>query len=245
MGALLKAELIKLRTTRTFVAMTAAALGASLLVVVLTSLLNDDFSARDARDLFTADFTSVFILLLGVIGMSGEWRHRTITSSVLAAPDRLRMLAAKVLSYAAAGVVISVIVSVTIMAVGSIILNARDFLAPELSELADVLWRNVVVATLFGAFGVVVGAVVRNQIAAVVGVLVLALMIEPALSGLVPSISPYGPTGGAANAILEIEGFNPDEELLSPAGGVLVLLGWIGLGFAIGGTLLRTRDLNA
>ena len=47
------------------------------------------------RELFTADFSGLFILLLGVMGMAGEWRHRTITSSVLAAPDRLRLLAAK------------------------------------------------------------------------------------------------------------------------------------------------------
>ena len=55
------------------------------------------------RELFTADFSGLFILLLGVIGMAGEWRHRTITSTVLAAPDRLRLLAAKILSYAVAG----------------------------------------------------------------------------------------------------------------------------------------------
>ena len=47
------------------------------------------------RELFTADFTGLFILLLGVMGMAGEWRHRTITSTVLAAPDRLHLLAAK------------------------------------------------------------------------------------------------------------------------------------------------------
>ena len=38
MTALLHAELIKLRTTRTFVALTAAAVGTSLLVTVLVSV---------------------------------------------------------------------------------------------------------------------------------------------------------------------------------------------------------------
>ena len=47
--------------------------------------------------------SSLFILLLGVMGIAGEWRHRTITSSLLAAPDRLRFLAAKTLAFAAAG----------------------------------------------------------------------------------------------------------------------------------------------
>ena len=46
--------------------------------------------------------SGLFILLLGVIGMTGEWRHRTIASTVLAAPGRALLLAAKVISYAVA-----------------------------------------------------------------------------------------------------------------------------------------------
>ena len=46
-------------------------------------------------DIFANDFSSAFILILAVIGITGEWRHRTITGALLAAPDRLRFLAAK------------------------------------------------------------------------------------------------------------------------------------------------------
>ena len=62
----------------------------SLVVVGLSTILEDDFTKRSVRELFTFDFSSLFILLLGVTGMAGEWRHRTITSSVLAAPDRMQ-----------------------------------------------------------------------------------------------------------------------------------------------------------
>jgi ABC-2 type transport system permease protein len=241
--ALLKAELLKLRTTRTFVALMASALGLSLLVVVLSALLQDEWSEADVRELFTADFSGLFILLLGVIGMTGEWRHRTITGTILAAPDRLRLLAAKLVAYAGAGIVVSLVVTVTIMAVGTLILDARDQATLDIGDLADVLWRNLVVAGLFGAFGVCIGTLVRNQIVAVIGVLIVAFVAEPTLLSLVPEVGRFGPTGGAPNAIIGINPFN-DEELLSPGIAILVMLGWIGVGFGLGGALLRRRDVN-
>ena len=101
MRALLRAELLKLRTTRTFVALTAVAVATSVLLVVLVSVLTEPSEEDVLVDVFTADTSSLFILLLAVIGISGEWRHRTITSSLLAAPDRLRFLAAKTVAFTA------------------------------------------------------------------------------------------------------------------------------------------------
>lgn len=243
MSALLQAELLKLRTTRTFAALVGAALALSLLVVVLVSILGDDFSAEDARDLFTTDFTGLFIILLGVIGMAGEWRHRTITSTVLAAPDRLRLLAAKMLSYAAAGALLSLIVTVTIMLVGTVILSLRDEETAAASDLLDVLWRNLLVAALLGALGVGIGAIVRNQVAAIVGVLFVAFVLEPTLIGLAPEYGRFGPTQGAPAGILSSGGFGDDSDFHSPAIAVLVMLGWIGTAFAAAGARLRGGDL--
>lgn len=245
MSALLQAELLKLRTTRTFVALVAAALALSLVVVVLVSILGDDFTEQDVRDLFTADFTGMFIILLGVIGMAGEWRHRTITSTVLAAPDRIRLLGAKMLSYAAAGAVLSLIVTLTIMLVGTIILSIRDQQTAAVADLVDVLWRNLLVAALVGALGVGIGAVVRNQIAAIVGVLFIAFVLEPTLIGLVPDVGRFGPTAGAPGGIIEASGFNGEDTdfLLAPGLAVLVMLGWIGAFFGAAAARLRGGDL--
>ncbi len=243
MSNLLRAELLKLRTTRTFVALVGVSLLLSLLVVVLTGLLSDRIAPEDARDVFTADFTGLFIMLLGVIGMAGEWRHRTITGTVLAAPDRLRLMAAKMLAYAAAGLLLSLIVTVTIMVVGAIIFSARGFEAVPFSDLADVLWRNLVVAALVGALGVGIGALLRNQVAAIVGVLILGFVIEPALFGLAPDVARFGPTQGAPSGIQDIEFFGEESDPLSPGVATLVMLGWIALFFAAAGVRLRRHDL--
>jgi ABC-2 type transport system permease protein len=244
MSPLLRGELLKLRTTRTFVTLVAVTVALSLVVVGLTTILGDDFTKANVRETFTFDFSSLFILLLGVTGMAGEWRHRTITSSVLAAPDRVRLLAAKLISCAVAGAILSLIVTVALMALGTVILSARGETTLGGADLADILWRNLVAAALLGAFGVCIGGIVRNQIVAIVGLLVFAFALEPALLQLVPSVGRFGPTVGAPSGISGVNpGGDPDIKLLAPGVAVLVMLGWVGLGFGITAWMLRRRDL--
>jgi len=245
MSVLLQAELLKLRTTRTFVVLVGVTLALSLIVVVLTSVLADNLAKPDVRAMFTADFTGLFILLLGVMGMAGEWRHHTITSSVLAAPDRIRLLTAKVLSYALAGVVLSLVVQVAIMLVGTVILSIRDEHTLSFTDLRDILWRNLAVAALMGALGVCVGAILRNQVVAIVGVIVFSFVLEPTVLALAPDVGRFGPLVGAPNGIVDVNPFgDQDPDILLQTGvAALVMLGWIALAFAAAAARLRRFDL--
>jgi ABC-2 type transport system permease protein len=235
--ALLQAELLKLRTTRTFLAMASAALALSLLTAVLNASLDD---GADARDLLDNNGASLFILLLGAVGITGEWRHRTITSSLLAAPDRVRFVAAKVLAYAAAGVVLSLVVTGTVALVTTGILSSRDLSIAEHGDVVDAAWRNALLSALGGGLGVAFGSIVRNQASALVALIVLALMVEPLVITLEPDVGRYLPVSGAPNAINRV---GDDDELLNPAAGAVVELGWIAGLAAIGALLLRRRDL--
>lgn len=242
MSALLRAELLKLRTTRTFFALVGAALVLSLAIVVLIVLLHDDFNDQEARELFTSDLSPLFILVLGIMGLAGEWRHRTITGTILAAPDRIRLLVAKVLAYAGAGALLSLIVTVAIMALGSLLLSVDDKTTVGVSDLADVLWRNLVVAALLGALGICVGGLLRNQIVAIVAVLVISFVVEPTLVGLAPDVGKYAPIVNAPNGIVGVHPFSDDKPLdVLPA--LLVMLAWIGVLFGLTAALLRRRDL--
>jgi ABC-2 type transport system permease protein len=247
MKPLLRAELIKLRTTRTFAGLAGAAIAISLIITLLVALLTEPTEDSVLVDVFTTDLSSLFIFILAVIGIAGEWRHRTITSSLLAAPDRLRFLAAKALAFAAAGAVLSVMVSVAIASVGTAVVSARGLPMPEAGELAELLARNALVATLVGALGVGLGALVRNQMVAVVGVLVLAFVVEPTVIALVPEVGRFGPFSALPTALTGI----PAEDaglgevvLLAPGLAGLVMLAWIGAAFAGGYALLRARDVH-
>ena len=149
MNALLQAELLKLRTTRTFAAVVGAAALFSLLLVVLGASRRARTSTAHA--LFTNNSITYFIVLLGAIGMTGEWRHRTITGTVLAAPDRVRLLAAKVdrlLRRPASSS--SLARDGRDDVAGTIALKARGEATLGVGGLADVLWRNLAVAALLG-----------------------------------------------------------------------------------------------
>jgi ABC-2 type transport system permease protein len=248
MTAMLQAELIKLRTTRTFLALTAAAVGTSLLITVLVAVLNEPTQDDVLTDVFTSDTSSLFIMILAVVGITGEWRHHTITSSLLAAPDRLRFLTAKVIAFAAAGLVLSVLISIAITVVGLIILTIRDLPTPDAGELLEQIARNALVAALLGAFGVGIGGLVRNQVVAVVGLLVVAFAIDPLVAALLPEIGRFSPFSALPIAITDVEpenaGLPEDIDLLSPGLALLAMFAWIGAAFAPAAALLLRRDLD-
>jgi ABC-2 type transport system permease protein len=229
MSALLKAELLKLRTTRTFFALVGSAVAISLVVLVLTTLLAGDFTKQDVRASFAGDFTGLFILLLGAMGMAGEWRHRTITSTILAAPDRLKLIAAKAIAYAVAG---------------SIILSSRGQPTLDAATLLDIIWRNLVVAAYLGAIGVAIGAIVRSQVAAIIGLILFPFVVETTLFGLVPDVAKYSLINGAPSGIIDVSFDGGEDDFLDPGIAALVMFGWLTVLFAIGALLLRRRDLT-
>jgi ABC-2 type transport system permease protein len=238
---LLSAELLKLRTTRTFAALAGVAVGISLLLTVLVGLLTEPKQDEVLRDVFANDVSSLFILILAIVGITGEWRHRTITSSLLAAPDRVRFLAAKTLAFAAAGVFLSLLISLSVGAIGLAIMTIRDLPTPELGEWVSLVARSAAVAALLAALGVCVGALVRNQAVAIVGVLATGFVVEPALLGLVPDVGRFGPFLALPGGLGDVQ---DDPELLAPGLAALAMLGWIVATYIGAAALLRRRDLS-
>jgi ABC-2 type transport system permease protein len=240
-SALLRSELLKLRTTRTFFLLVSAALLLSLLVSGLAAALVQQPTEQDVRDFVFADASAIFILSLAVVGMTGEWRHRTITGTFLAVPDRARLLAAKVLAYAIAGAVLAAIVNVAVIGLGTAILSGRGEVTLPLAELAGLFWRQLVVAAAFGAMGVAVGALVRQQAAAIVLVLVVLFVVEPTLLGVAPDVGRFGPLLGAPSAFV---GSVDDDELLGELAGFGVMVAWVAVLVAAAWAVLRERDLT-
>ena len=246
MTDLLRAELLKLRTTRTFVGLTGVAAGTSLLIAVLVSILTEPTRDSVIVDVYASDTSSFFILLLGAIGISGEWRHRTITSSLLAAPHRIRLLGAKTIAYAAAGVVMSLAIAASVAVTATTVLAVRGLPLPTVDDLLGQVGRNAIVAALLGAFGVAIGGLIRSQIVAVVALLALGFVAEPLVVALAPEVGRFGPLGALSNAVAGLpESMGNDElVLLGVVPAIGAMLVWIAAAFALAAVLLVRRDLE-
>ncbi|HEX2103400.1 MAG TPA: hypothetical protein VHF51_07090 [Solirubrobacteraceae bacterium] len=243
MTDLLRAELLKVRTTRTFFALAGAAAGLTLLLAVLIAAIDGAATRDDARDLLVLNTTAFFVLMLGAIGITGEWRHRTITSSLLAAPDRRRFLLAKVLAYAAAGALLAAAITLAAAVVAAAILSSGDHATFTAGDALEATWRNAAAATLLGGFGVAAGSVLRNQVGTIVTLLVMAFMVEPAVLALSPDVGAVLPVTNAPAGITFDFAGEGEESLLPAAAGAAVELAWIAGLAALGALLLRRRDL--
>ncbi len=87
----------------------------------------------------------------------------------------------------------------------------------------------------------------RNQPTAIVAVLMLSFVIEPAVIAVVPEYGQYGPFVGLPLGIQDIEGggLGFDElDVLAVVPATLAMLAWISLFFAAAATLLRRRDVE-
>jgi ABC-2 type transport system permease protein len=242
---LIRAEFTKLRTTRLIYGMAAAM--AAFAVLTVTALMttpdiegNPALSA-DSLPMFVAapvTLVSAAALLLGILGMTTEFRHLTVTQTFLVTPDRGRVVAAKLVAYPLAGIAAALTTLVVTAAVATGWLAAKG-ITPSLldARLARIVGVALLGAGLCGLVGVGVGALVRNQVAALVGTVVWVLIVEGLLMSLVnaPSLGRWLPSAAAAAAIT-----SPGGAHLSRLAGTLLLAGYA-LAFALAGTRLVVR----
>ncbi len=245
MTRLIAAEILKLRTTRTFYGFLAAIVGLTLLAVILTLafLDPDTVSDEDIESLLTSGtLTGILVLLLGVIGMSGEHRHNTISSTLLVAPDRMRVIGAKAVAYALAGMAL---VAAAFLITAAIVYPTLAVIGadagPSAGRIAELLAGGLLYAAISGALGVGIGAVVPNQVAAVIGAVIVIFVIDPLVIALASDVGRYGVSSSGFSLAGGEGGGDPD--MLSPVVGGLVYLGWALAFLGAGAALLRRREI--
>ncbi len=92
---------------------------------------------------------------------------------------------------------------------------------------------------VWGAIGAGLGAIIHNQVGAVITLLAWGFVVDSLLFGLAPSVGRFLPTR-ASDALMGLK----TEHLLSPGAGAIVLIAWAAALVAAGIAVTARRDIN-
>ncbi len=236
MTTLLHGELIKAVTTRTMLAYATITFAASILFVLEATLTGDLASLADKEAAIAGG--PIFVLLFGIVGAAGEYRHRTAAPAALIAGDRTRVLLARAGAYGVSGLAVGLAMVTATLAVGLPLIAGEPGPGLQTAGVVAIAAGSLAAAALSTIMGAAVGTLLRNQVAGIVGALVLVYMVQP----LIPSIDETAADFTPIAAADRLAGIG-DAASLAPGWALLVLLGWTMtlLGAAV--VAERRRDL--
>ncbi|RRR98570.1 ABC transporter permease [Glycomyces terrestris] len=189
--------------------------------------------------------SSVFVAVLGILTVTGEYSTGSIRSTLSAAPKRLGMLWSKALVF---GAVVAVLFTVMVFAtffmsqallegtaIGGVSLGDDGVLRAVLGHVAMIVYLALL--------AVAIGAILRNS-AGAIGFYVGVIMVLPQLATLLPwewvaDAVPYAP-GNAANTIALAD---TSSSALSLGESWLWMGIWLAVAYGLAAVLLKRRDV--
>ena len=248
MTRVIASELLKLRTTRTFYGVTLGALGLVALITTAATAASS-FDAHDPRVtdvLAIAGLAQSFALVLGILAVATEARHGTLTPSLLIVPDRVRLVLAKLAAHLGASLALGAVTFACCAALALAILDARGIHTHlDGRDIAAYVAGGTAATALFAALGVGLGAIVHNQVGAIVGALAYLFAIEP-LIAIAPSIQDAVQKYGIIGVANGLTGTSSDPTTVLarlPAG--LLLTAYAATFVILGIAMMRRRDMSA
>lgn len=255
----IRSELIKLRTTRMSWGLLLALAGVVTLNVLPSALLagrslGGDAPTTPALDeiagltaVYGAGYQSGYLimLVLGVLIGAADLRHGTATQTFLATPRRGRVIAAKMVVAAIAGMLYGLVAQGTTLLAAAPVVIARgaDLRLGDATVLRSLLLGIGGIA-LWGVIGVALGVLLRNQVAAILVAILYIFVGDLLLAGALSlsdlhAVVPYTPNNASAALV---QGFT-GSDLLAWWAGLLVLLGYGVLIALLGWWIGRNRDI--
>ena len=250
MRRLIAGEFHKLIATRLWLWLLLGSMAITALYASLQIAFSDDpdtwtlpLSTPDGQQtLFAAaaSAASPLVAVLAAIGITGEYRHRTATTTFLATPHRARVIAAKLVTYGLVGIGYALACTAVVTAIALPWLSAKGVdVSLAANGLPATIVGGVAAVALYALIGVGLGALLREQVATVVGLLIYIYVVEAILTNI-PALrdwTRYLP-GPADNALTGTTLTNQD--FLQPWQGGLVLTAYC-LVLAAAGAWFATR----
>jgi ABC-2 type transport system permease protein len=240
---LIGAELLKIRSTRMWLGMLALSLGFALLgLAVFVALagveMNGQTAIADVTDPDTvraiyasASGSVMFMMLLGIMGITGEYRHQTISGTFLVTPRRGRVLTAKLISYFLFGAAfgLATVLVTVVVAVPALIIKGGSASLTEY-DVPLILGGTVLAFALYALVGLGLGALIRNQLAAIILAVGWVQLIEGIVTVALPQVGQWLPAGAVRAVTFTGGSFGGPGmggvDTLPAWGGTLVLIGY-------------------
>jgi ABC-2 type transport system permease protein len=250
---LVRSELLKVRTTRgwwVYLALIVLLIGLGT-ASDLGSTTADRGSVEYQRGLIEAvGLAAVLAIILGITVVTTEFRHGTITPTLLHTPRRERVVAAKAIAVILVSIGFALLAAVVVVLITGVWLAAvgaeNQFTDGVVVKRAG---QGLLSVPLWGLMGVAIGVLIQSQIAALVGTLIWIFLGEEiliAFLGLSDQVG-LGDLDGVADylpfqALDSADGTSTG--LLPYWAGVAVSLAWIAVLGAAGTERIRRRDIT-
>ncbi len=196
----------------------------------------------------------VIPLLSGALATTNEYRHRTLTPTFLAIPKRGIVFSAKLLTQLLLGIFYGLLGLVAAVGLGAPLLVAAGY-DTALSDPSTwwLFLRIIAALAIWGAIGVGLGALVKNQTVAIVIALVFTQFVEPIIRTIGAALDwvreavEYLP-GAATDAFVGASAYSSLGEAAATGlewwiGG-LVLLTYTALVCALGSQISWKKDVS-
>ena len=248
MTALVRSELLKIRTTRSWWAYLAV-------IVLLTGIgtagsigsaeIADRSTLSFQLDLVsTAGLSVLMAIILGITIITTEFRHGTVTPTFLAEPRRERVILSKAIAAVVVAIGFALLALVVVAVVAIPWLTIVDAEVLRDTELLTRAGEQILSVVLWALIGVAIGTAVHSQVAALVGTLVWIFLVENLLVGLLGLVDADGVAEYLPFHALDAADGTGADNLLSYGGGLAVTLGWILLLGAFGTWRTLRRDIS-
>jgi len=240
----LRAELLKIRSTRTTIGLLLGLIALALLFTILTCTLSPNIQLLTVQDqlslLSFGSIAGVFAALAGVMLFTSEYRFGTIRPTSLFNPNRTHLFVTKITAGVLSGLVFAVIGEGLVFSIGMMILKIRGVsIVMTGANMTELIVGAVVGTALWGAIGVGIGAIVTNQVGAVITLLAWGFVVENLVFGFLPKIGRFLPVHASDSMMGPIQ-----DKLLPGSTGTIVVVAWVLVLAFIGVTLLKRRDVS-
>jgi ABC-2 type transport system permease protein len=249
----LKSELRKLLTVRSTYVILGLALLALLFFAFYLNGLKATPDALASSNYLVSQATQAMhalagmLALVGLLLMTHEYRYNTIMYTLTTSNSRLRTLLAKFITVTCFALVTTLLVTILSPALAYLGIHlAGHQLGHQVLPVKELLWHCLYFGWGFAMLALLLAALIRNQVGAIVAFFLIPGPVEALLGLLLKQRAVYLPASALGQVLANptMEQGGPGGGHLSPARGALVFGAYVVVGWIVAGILFLKRDAN-